>query len=81
MATKASIAITLENAIESLKVSSAAISKALQIESPDLDIYFHDKDLQHAEQLKALAAFDERVQVALSSETAPAMAGKKKGVK
>lgn len=75
MATKESIAIVRETALHSLKDNSAQIAALMDIEPPNLEMYFHDKDLQQAEELKALAGFNERVIAALQTKKSKSKAG------
>lgn len=67
MATKESIAIRRQLAIESLKQTGMRISTLLGIEAPGLDHFYRDKDLHQAEDIKALAEFNERVIRALET--------------
>lgn len=64
MATKESIAITRELAIKALKESGEVIAQKLGIALPEFT-YYRDKDLQQAEELKTLAAFNQSVLEAL----------------
>lgn len=65
MATKGYIAARRDEALNSLHSTSKHIAAALQLEPPDLMMFFRDPDLLHAEQLYAAAQFQERVLIAL----------------
>jgi len=78
LATKLSIAITRETAIASLIETCGNIASLLGVEPPDLSMEFRDLDLQQAEQLKSLAAFNQNVIEAL---TVPAGSKAKAGAK
>lgn len=65
MATKEAIAKVREIALQDLKESTAALAKQVRVAAPDFGFYFHDKDLQQAEELKTLALFHKRVLSAL----------------
>lgn len=79
MATKGHIAAVQERALQDLEASSEEMAAALNIEPPDLTMFYRDADLLHAEQLRALADFQQRVVAALAqqqADKAPTGAGK-----
>lgn len=65
MASKESIAITRDKAVATLREKGQQIAERLNINPPDFSFFYRDKDLHQAEELKALAAFLDRVQTAL----------------
>lgn len=67
MATKVSIAIQRDKAHASLVETGQQIATMLGIEPPSMGMFFKDKDLQQAEELSALAAFNQRVIAALEA--------------
>lgn len=69
MATKASIAKTREDAIQSLKKSCSVIAGQLGVIPPDFSFTFRDWDYQQAEELRVLAEFHNRLLEALQSAT------------
>lgn len=73
MATKEQIAIVREKAVLSLKETGAEIAAKLNINPPDLNFFFRDKDLHQAEELKALADFNRRVLDALEATASVAV--------
>lgn len=69
MASKVSIAMTRDCAVASLMDSGQQIAEALGIAPPELTFFYRDKELQQAEELRALAAFQMNIQAALRIET------------
>ena len=65
MATNESIATVLELAILSIKETAPAIADILNVEPPQIDFFYRDKDYQRSQEMKALAAFFQRVHLAL----------------
>jgi hypothetical protein len=67
MAAKGHIARVRDTAIVSLKESGMAIAQRLNIDPPELDMFYRDYELLQAEELKALADFNRRVESALAA--------------
>lgn len=65
MASKGHIAALREKSLTALNTSTRQIAAALDMEPPDLSIFFRDPDLLHATQLHALALFNERLVLAV----------------
>lgn len=65
MATKGHIAATRDQAINALHTSSKQLAAALDLEPPDLFLFYRDPAYQQAEQLRAIADFNEKVVKAL----------------
>jgi hypothetical protein len=67
MASAGHIATRLDLAIKSLQETGPQIAALLNIQPPDLTIWFRDRDLLQAEQLQELAQFQCRVIAALEA--------------
>lgn len=61
MASAGHIAKERDLAIRALKETGRTIAALLEIDPPMLEFFYRDRDLQQAEELKAVAAFHQRI--------------------
>ena len=73
MATKGIIAATRDTAIRGLTASGQSLASLLGLEPPNLNLLYRDYDYLQAEQLKELAAFNERVLQAIEGLMMPSV--------
>lgn len=65
MASKGHIGAKRDTAVAALIESGQAIADLLGIDAPQLNFFYRDREYQQAEELKTLAAFNQRVYEAL----------------